>query len=81
MSRLHVLLIGTPHEAARLDELAAGLRRRGHSTQIATDIDNALGMETPDVLVASEALGSTLFFPYQVPTGSPQGVFLMNSAN
>ena len=44
MSRLHVLLIGTPHEAARLDELAAGLRRRGHSTQIATDIDNALGM-------------------------------------
>ena len=81
MSRLHVLLIGTPHEAARLDELAAGLRRRGHSTQIATDIDNALGMETPDVLVATEALGATLFFAFQLPTGSPHGVFLINSAN
>lgn len=81
MSRLHILLIGTRHESSRLEELAAGLRRRGHSTQLATDIDNALGMETPDVLVATEALGATLFYAFQLPTGSPHGVFLINSAN
>lgn len=80
MSPKHVLLVGTPDEVARLDDLAAGLRRRGHSTQIAQGVDSALGMETPDALVVTEAVGVALFQAFSLPTSAPRGVFLVEQA-
>ena len=77
MSALHVLFVGTDTEQGRLDDLAAGLRRRGHTTALVASADDALGMETPDVLVVTEAIGHGLFQAFALPTGSPRCVFLV----
>jgi len=77
MSALHILFVGSDHEQGRLDDLAAGLRRRGHTTALVSSTDDALGMETPDALVVTEAIGPGLFQAFALPTGSPRCVFLV----
>lgn len=81
MTPLHVLLVGLADEAARLEDLATGLRRRGHTTAIVLGADNALGSETPDVLVVTRAVGAGLFGAFMLPTRSPHGVFVLDSAD
>lgn len=80
-SPTHVLLAGTSDELAVLSELASGLRRLGHTVAIALNTEEALGQPTPNVLVVTEAAGSSLFQAFNLPTGSPRGVFLSKSQN
>lgn len=75
----HVLLAGTCAELSELGELAAGLRRFGHSVAIARSTEEALGQPTPRVLVVTEAAGSNLFQAFNLPTGRPRGIFLSKS--
>jgi hypothetical protein len=74
-----VLLAGTEAEASVLGELACGLRRFGHTASIALSTEEALGQATPEVLIASEAAGSSLFMAFNLPTGGPRCIFLSTS--
>lgn len=76
---IDVLLVGTETEAARLEELAVGLRRSGHETFVALSTDEALGRPTPGALIVTEAAGHSLFGAFELPAGTPHRLFLSST--
>lgn len=78
---LDILLAGTSAESSQLEDLAAGLRRAGHTATVTSGTDAALGSATPDVLIATEAQGTSIFAAFNLPTGSPRFVFMAAAPN
>lgn len=76
-----ILLAGVSNEVERLDELAKGLRRLGHAVFVALTTEDALGQRTPDILIVTEASGSSLFQAFRLPIDAPRGIFLSSSCS
>lgn len=73
---LNILLCGSDVESAELNDLASGLRRAGHDAQIACGTDAALGSATPDVLIVTEAQGTSIISAFTLPENTPRTIFI-----
>jgi hypothetical protein len=71
-----VLFVATEGEHTRVEPLVAALRREGRRVTLTLDVDDALGLSTPDVLIVTAAAGVELFAAFDLPVGAPKRIAL-----
>ncbi|MDF1799713.1 MAG: hypothetical protein P1V81_11090 [Planctomycetota bacterium] len=76
MKHATILFVATQGELSRVDPLAAALRREGRRVTLTLDVDDALGLPTPDVLIVTAAAGVELFAAFDLPVGAPKRIAL-----